>query len=317
MQSPQSKWPGLAMALASAILFSTLAIFVKLAYRQQLTVNAVVVLRMVFASIFLWLTVLLSRRERQNWKIAAADWPALLGGVVLTYGISEFTYFTGLQLLPAGVAIFLIYVYPVLVVFIAYFLYGEPPTRRKIGVAAVCLLGCAILSFRPDGGFSFSGWGIALILISALCIALYSAFSQKLLKNYSPAVISAWTVTPVGAVFLLMDSPNLSGYLNFPAAAWLIMLGAAFFATFVSLILFFRAVVRIGAAHTALLSTIEPVSTALMANWILGEQMSRWQMLGAALILGGLIVLEWPAKENLNFKRKAGSFATSISKEET
>jgi drug/metabolite transporter (DMT)-like permease len=313
MQSPQSKWPGIAMALASAILFSTLAIFVKLAYRQQLTVNAVVVLRMAFGSIFLWLTLLFNRRERASWRIAAADWPALIGGVILTYGISEFTYFTGLQLLPAGVAIFLIYLYPVLVVFITYVLYREPPTRRKIGVAAVCFLGCAILSFKPDGGFSFSGWGIFLILFSALCIALYSAFSQKLLKNYSPTVISTWTVTPVGTVFLLIDSPNLSGYLNFPAAAWLIMLGAAFFATFVSLILFFRAVVRIGAAHTALLSTIEPVSTALLATWILGEQMSRWQMLGAALILGGLVILEWPAKEQFNLKRKAENFATPIS----
>ncbi|GEM_PF-5403177 len=313
MQSSQSKWPGIAMALASAILFSTLAIFVKLAYRHQLTVNAVVVLRMTFASLFLWLSVLLNRRERQNWKIAAADWPALIGGVILTYGVSEFTYFTGLQFLPAGVAIFLIYLYPVLVVFIAYFLYNEPPTWRKIGVAAVCLLGCAILSFKPDGGFSFSGWGISLILISALCIALYSAFSQKLLKSYSPTVISAWTVMPVGAVFLLIDSPNLSGYLNFPAAAWFIMLGAAFFATFVSLILFFRAVVHIGAAHTALLSTIEPVSTALLASWILGEQMSRWQRLGAALILGGLIILEWSAKEKFNLKRKAENFTNPIS----
>jgi len=313
MQSPQTKWPGIAMALASAILFSTLAIFVKLAYQYQLTVNAVVVLRMTFGSIFLWLTLLFNRRERASWKIAARDWPALFGGVVLIYGISELTYFQGLQLMPAGVAIFLIYLYPVLVVFIAYLLYREPPTRRKIGVALICFLGCAILSFEPDGRFSFSGWGVFLILFSALCIALYSAFSQKLLKNYSPTVISTWTLTPVGLIFLMIDSPNLSGYLKFPIAAWLIMLGAAFFATFVSRILFFRAVARIGAAHTALVCTIEPVSTALLANWILGEQMSDRQMLGAALILGGLVMLEWPVKEKFKLEPKAENFATPLS----
>jgi len=52
MHPPQSQWPGLVMALVSAILFSTLAIFIKLAYQQHLTVNAIVVLRMSFASIF-------------------------------------------------------------------------------------------------------------------------------------------------------------------------------------------------------------------------------------------------------------------------
>ena len=298
MNLPQSKWSGIMLALISALLYSTLAIFVKLAYREHLTLNAIVVLRMSFASIFLWLAILLNRRERANWKIAARDWPALLGGVILTYGVSEFTYFMGLQLLPAGVAIFLVYLYPVLVVFVAYWLYREPPTLRKIGVALICFLGCAILSFTPSGQSSFSGRGVLLILASALCVALYTACSQKLLRSYSPTVVSAWTLPPVGLVFILMDSSNLAGYVNFSTAAWLIMLGMAFIATFVSLILFFGAVVRIGAARASLLSTIEPVSTALLARFVLGEQMSALQMLGAALILGGLLVLEWPSKEN-------------------
>ena len=74
MHSSHSKWSGIVMALVSAMLFSTLAIFIKLAYQQQLTVNAIVVLRMTFASVFLWLTILLNRRERARWKIDMADW---------------------------------------------------------------------------------------------------------------------------------------------------------------------------------------------------------------------------------------------------
>ena len=305
MHSSHSKWSGIVMALVSAMLFSTLAIFIKLAYQQQLTVNAIVVLRMTFASVFLWLTVLLNRRERARWKIDMADWPALFGGVVLTYGISEWTYFRGLQIMPAGVAIFLVYLYPVLVVFVAYGLYGERPTLRKIGVALICFLGCAVLSLASNGQANFSGQGVLLILSSALCIALYAAFSQKLLQKYSPTVVSAWTLPPVGIIFMLLDAPNLAGYANFSTTAWLIMLCTAFFATFVSLIWFFGAVVRIGAAHTSLLSTIEPVSTALLARWVLGEQMGGGQMLGAALILGGLLILEWPTKAK--FKRASHS----------
>lgn len=296
MHTPQTRWPGIAMALASALLYSTLAIFVKLAYQQHLTVNAIVVLRMSLASLFLWLTILLSRRLRANWKIAARDWPALFGGIVLTYGLSEWTYFKGLQLIPASVAIFLVYLYPVLTIFIAFWLYRETPTLRKMGVALICFLGCAILSFAAQGPANFAGRSVFLILFSALCVAFYAAFSQKLLKKYSPVVISAWTLPPVGIIFMFMDAPHLTSYANFSAAAWLIMLGTAFIATFVALVLFFGAVERIGAAHTSLLSTIEPVSTALLARWLLGEQMSRGQMLGAALILGGLLILEWPSK---------------------
>lgn len=312
MPSPQIKWPGIAMALGSAMLFSTLAIFVKLAYQQHLTVTAIIVLRMTFGSLFLWLTVLLNRRERANWKIARRDWPALFGGVVLTYGLSEWTYFMGLQLMPAGVAIFLVYLYPVLVVFVAYWLYRETPTPRKIGVAFICFLGCAILSSTSGSQMNFSGRGTLLILISALCIALYAAFSQNLLKKYSPTVISVWTLTPVGLIFIILDAPHLASYANFSMAAWFIMLGAAFFATFVSLVLFFGAVVRIGAAHTSLLSTIEPVSTALLARWVLGEHLNPGQMLGAALILGGLLLLEWPSKEKFNRPAQAENIIAPV-----
>ena len=298
MAFTQRQWPGLVMAFTSALLYSTLGIFVKLAYQYNLPVTTIVALRMVLGSTFLWLALLLNQRERRNWKIASRDWPVLLGGMVLTYGISELAYFMGLQLVPAGVSIFLIYLYPALVVLIAYLLYRERPTRRKLYVALTCFWGCAMLSFNSSGQMSFSPVGIFFILLSALCIALYTACSQRLLQNYSPLVVSAWTLSPVGIVFVLIDWRNLPGYIAFPLEAWLIMLGMAVFATFISLLLFFGAVSRLGAAHTALVSTIEPIATASLAAWILAERMTLWQMFGAAVILGGLILLEWPAKRS-------------------
>ena len=98
----------------------------------------------------------------------------------------------------------------------------------------------------------------------------------------------------MGIVFALLDWNNLPRYNEFPIAVWLVMLGAAVVGTYIALLLYFGGVVRIGATRTALICTIEPVSTTLQATWILGERMTPWQMLGAALILGGLVALEWP-----------------------
>jgi drug/metabolite transporter (DMT)-like permease len=213
-------WTGIIMAFASAICFSTLAIFVKLAFSHQLSVTTVVVLRMTLASVFLWLTMLLTKRER--WKISRQDWLVFLG------------------------------------------------------VALICLLGCAVLSFEPNGEMRFSPWGIFLILLAAIGIALYTVYSQKLLKNYSPLAISGWTLPPVGIVFALLDWNNLPRYAEIPLAAWLVMLGAAVVGTYIALLLYFGAVVRIGATRTALICTIEPVSTTLQAAWILDERMTPW-----------------------------------------
>jgi drug/metabolite transporter (DMT)-like permease len=98
---------------------------------------------------------------------------------------------------------------------------------------------------------------------------------------------------PIGLVFLLLDWNNLPRYLDLPLPAWLVLLATGFLATYVSLLLYLGAIGRIGAAHAALICTIEPVSTAMMAALILSERFTFWQMFGAALILAGLLVLEW------------------------
>ncbi len=290
MTSRHAHWPGVLMACSSAICYSSLTIFVKLAYAYNLNVITIVVLRMLFASAFLWLTILFSGQK--SWRISRRHWLILFAGVVLAFGGSQITYFTGLQTVPAGVAIFLVYLYPALVVFMTFLLYGERPTKRKLGVALLCFLGCGFLSFESTGRLGFLAVGIFWILAAAIAIALYTTFSQRLLKNYSPLVISAWTMPPIGVVFLMLDWNNLPRYAEISLPAWLVMLATGFLPTY-ALLLYFGAIGRIGAARTALISTIEPVSTAVIATLVLNERFTSWQVFGAALILSGVVTLEW------------------------
>jgi drug/metabolite transporter (DMT)-like permease len=273
-----------------------LTIFVKLAYTYKLSVITIVVLRMFFASAFLWITILVSRRA--SWRISRRHWLLLFAGVALAFGGSQITYFTGLQSVSAGVANFLVYLYPVLVVFMAFLLYGERPTKRKLGVALLCILGCGFLSLEPTGRLGFLAVGVFWILAAAIAIALYTTFSQRLLKNYSPLVISAWTMPPIGVVFLMLDWSNLPRYAEIPLPAWLVMLATGFLPT-CALLLYFAAISRIGAARTALISTIEPVSTAVIATLVLNERFTPWQVFGAALILSGLVALEWQSVKRI------------------
>ena len=85
MTSSHPGWPGVLTALMYALCYSTLAIFIKLAFSYHLTVTTIVVMRMVLASVLLWLTLLLDKTSRRNWVIAPQDWPFFLGGVVLTF----------------------------------------------------------------------------------------------------------------------------------------------------------------------------------------------------------------------------------------
>ena len=315
MTSRPAHWPGVLMACSSAICYSTLTIFVKLAYTYNLKVITVVVLRMFFASAFLWSTILFSRRE--NWRISRRHWPLLFAGMVLAFGGSQITYFTGLQTVPAGVAIFLVYLYPVLVVLMAFLVYGERLTKRKLGVVLLCFLGCGFLSWETTGRLEFGSVGIFWILAAAVAIALYTTFSQRLLKNYSPLVITAWTMPPIALVFLMLDWNNLPRYADIPFPGWLVMLATGLLPTY-ALLLYFGAIGRIGAARTSLISTLEPVSTAVIATVILNERFTPWQLMGAALIFSGLVVQEWlgGSKEQREKRKKQESYGSAWSAEE-
>lgn len=187
------------MACTSAICYSSLTILVKLAYTYKLSVSTIVVLRMFFASAFLWLTLLFSGQK--NWRISRRDWLILFAGMVLAFGGSQLTYFTGLQTVAAGVANFLVY--------------------------------------------------------------LYAEISMP---------------------------------------AWLVMLATGLLPT-CALLLYFGAIGRIGAARTALISTIEPVSTAVIAALVLNERFTPWQVFGAVLILSGLVALEWQSVKQIAVNR--------------
>jgi len=53
---------------------------------------------------------------------------------------------------------------------------------------------------------------------------------------------------------------------------------------------------RIGAANAAIVGTVGPVSTLVLAFVVLGEVLQPVQMLGAGLVLGGVVLVSLAKK---------------------
>jgi DME family drug/metabolite transporter len=89
-------------------------------------------------------------------------------------------------------------------------------------------------------------------------------------------------------------------------AGWLTQPGGAALALFLGVVptaaaylLFARGLKRLSAAETATLTLAEPLTAALLGVIVLSERMSAPAALGAALILGGLLVLAAPERRKL------------------
>lgn len=59
---------------------------------------------------------------------------------------------------------------------------------------------------------------------------------------------------------------------------------------------FYRSLSELGPERTSLLMTLSPVITACLAWIFLGEKLSSEQLLGMALVLGGVVAATWPKK---------------------
>ena len=94
-------------------------------------------------------------------------------------------------------------------------------------------------------------------------------------------------------IFILVGL--VSGQLNLDISlqAYAAILGLALVCTVVAVYLFLVGVKRIGPSQASIISTVEPVGTAILGALLLGESLSGLQVAGGALVLGAVLLLSF------------------------
>jgi drug/metabolite transporter (DMT)-like permease len=123
----------------------------------------------------------------------------------------------------------------------------------------------------------------------------YAAYIPLLHRMRGPldaAVASAWVIS--GAAIVFCAWALWSGVLvtAMTAPMWAIAVGAAVISTTVAFITFLRGLEALGAVRTAILSTVEPFWTALLAALVLGQSIGRTTLAGGFLIIVAIALLQ-------------------------
>lgn len=268
---------GAAIAAASAVCYGSLAVLAKLAYAEGWNVPSLLAARFLLAG----LVVLPLALRGGPWT--GFGWGLLVGG--LGYAGTTALYFPSLRLLPAAVASFLLYLAPPIVAALGIAFFRERLDRRTGAALALGMVGLAVLSIDGVRG-DLAPLGIALAAGSAVLYALTVLGSRHLLGSlaWPRATLAVCT----GAFLSYLAFATATGQLDVPESrlGLLYALGIGTLATGVALSLFMAALPLIGASRTALISTLEPVSTLVIGVFALGEVPTWTGLLGGALILG-------------------------------
>jgi drug/metabolite transporter (DMT)-like permease len=273
---------GVILIAISAASFGTLAIFGRYAYSDGMNIYTVLFLRFGVSASFMTVILLLRKEHFPRGQILAQ----LVGMGGLGYVGQSFMYMTAIKYASAGLVALLLYLYPFFVAILATTFLHEKITRIKVIALILALFGTA-LTVGPVSGMLI---GALMAITAALIYSIYIIVGTNVMKHVSPVQSSTVIFASAGAVFGLLTLANGA---HFPVSnsGWLAMLGIIIVSTIIPVVTFLAGLERIGPTNAAMLSTLEPVVTVLLAAWLFGDKLLPIVMFGGGLILIAVIML--------------------------
>lgn len=226
----------------------------------------------------------------------------LLG--LINNAVPHMLIFLGQTQIGAGLASILNATTPIFTVLIANQLTAdEKLSSEKIAGCLIGLVGTAVLigprALAPFTGAASSGdggpplWAVLLPVLAAVSYGFAATYGKRF-RGTAPPVIAAGQLSASTLLMLpvsfTLDTPWQLALPPLPAI--LAVLALALVSTAYGYILFFRIMAAAGATNTSLVTLLVPPSAIIAGMLFLGETLTPLGILGMALVLFGLVVLD-------------------------
>ncbi len=291
---------GLVIALLSAASFGLSGSLARSLLDLGWSPAAVVGVRITGAFVLLLVPCLMLLRRSGLPTLRQTGRMAVYG--VVAVALAQLCYFSAVQTLSVGVALLLEYLAPVLLIFWHWARSRRRPAGSVFGGAALALLGLVfVLDLR--GGVSLDPVGVLWGLGAAVCLCAYfvlsegggrgGAVSPLLLTTVGTGVGGAVIFAAAGAGVLPLAARTGSTVLAGATVGWwlpvLLLVGVSAVLAYLTGIV---AVRRLGSSVASFVSLAEVLFAVAFAVVLLGQQPSASQLVGGALVLAGIGVVQ-------------------------
>ena len=227
-------------------------------------------------------------RER-SFRIQRKDIRLVLLAATMIF-LNQLCFVYGVKLAHASTVALLLGTTPIFIGILSTLLGLEVLGRRFWAGAVLSFIG---VGFVASGSSNFAGhaFGLALAVGIPLTWAAYSVMIVPLMRRYSPFRISALVLGAGWVPLAIVGAPQtLSQSFHFGWLTWLGFAYAVVGPLFLTNILWFTAIDRVGPSRASLFANLQPFFAVLFALVLLGEHLNRWEIVGGLAIAAGIVL---------------------------
>lgn len=226
------------------------------------------------------------------------DTAKLLVFGILGMALCQYSYFRSIFYAGAGIATVLQYLAPAMIIIYMSVVHRVKPSWGEGISVLLATVGTVLIALHGD--FSKLNINEAVLfwgLLSAVAVAIYSVQPVQILRTYGTGPVVGLAMMAGGilayGVWPLHEVPGTWDMWTFGALFGIVILG-----TVVSFNAYLEGVRRIGAVRGSVLSSIEPISAALLGWLVLGNTFVTSDLIGFVMILSTIFILANEKKAN-------------------
>jgi drug/metabolite transporter (DMT)-like permease len=277
--------------VAAAIMWASSGTAGKALFEGGMTPFELVQIRVTLSALLLAVALGASAKGLLRIRIKDLGYFLLLGGVSMA--MVQGTYFYAISKIHVAAAILLQYMAPILVAFFSVCFWKERLTISKLAALLLAFSGCYLVV----GGYNLqlvqmNRLGVMGGLAAAVCFAGYTLLGERGMHRYRPWTVLFYALAFSALTWHILYPPFHYMAAGFSLTQWAWILYITVVGTIFPFGLFFLGINYIRSTRASITATLEPISAGFMAFFLLGEAMELLQVVGGALVIGAIVLLQ-------------------------